>query len=124
MVDIYESTEKNPKGYAPPEVIDWEKKSDQHNHGEEGHIGYRCAQCAYLSGAMVSMNEHGIDHWQDKQIAWQEECDKRMSAFDVAVAEHFPVHRERDPLCECPQRPNLPEKPAPPFERSLGKVNE
>lgn len=123
MVEIYPISKENPRGYPPPHVVDWEKKSDKYNHGELGHIGYRCGKCAIESGNSISLNTHGVDHWQDKQIAWQEECDVIMSQFQTDVAEHFPNHTSSK-YCNCPDKPVLPVKPAPPVERSLNKKNE
>jgi len=85
-------------------------------HNVNGHTGFRCIECARESPVMVSIVDDGGDYWQNVQIQWQEECDKVMSAFDEAVAIHFPVHQPQN--CQtCPVKPILPEKPNPPVER-------
>lgn len=123
MVDIYETTKQNPNAYPPAQVVDWGKKSDAHNHGELGHIGYRCGLCALESGRSISLNTHGVDHWQDKQLAWQEECDTIQVHFDETVAAHFPDHKAVN--CQtCPETTQMPPKPLPPVERSLNKKND
>jgi len=85
-------------------------------HGVEGHLGWRCKECAMLAAVVVFAEPLGPDHWQNKQIAWQEECDVVMVAFDASVAAHFPVHLPQN--CNtCPVKPILPPKPVAPVER-------
>lgn len=110
MVEIYE------KERPSAAIVDYEKKRDHYAHGVEGHTGFRCGLCAGDSKVSVQISEHGVDHWQNKQIQWQEECDKIMVAFDVAVSNHFPNHLPAN-CQECPVSPELPEKPTQPFER-------
>jgi len=116
MPDIYETEQ------TPLAIQDFQKKSDGLAHGEEGHNGWRCGLCARESLNQVSANTHGVDYWQDKQLAWQEACDRVMAKFDEDVAEHFPNHQPQG-CTNCPVREVLPIKPNPPFERVLGKVN-
>lgn len=112
-VDIYETK------YPPAEIVDWEKKSDAHNHGEIGHIGYRCGQCAQISGKTVGITKNTIDYWQTKQIEWQEECDYLQVQFDQEMSDHLPVHLPQN--CQtCPSATPMPPKPLPPIERALG----
>lgn len=117
MVDIYD------KDRPSAAIVDWNLLFDRFPHGENGHSGFRCGQCA-SRGSLIT--DHGIDHWQNKQLEWQEACDVIMAAFDVAVAEHFPYHipavasgpNMGTPRCDdCPEKPVLPEKPVQPFER-------
>lgn len=103
--------------YPEPGVIDFQKKRDV-PHDTEGHIGYRCSQCAQQSRGGVRVTEHGIDYWQNKQIAWQEECDTIMHNHNNAITEHLPEHKPVD-CTECPQQPDLPKKPEPATERAL-----
>jgi len=91
-------------------------------HGVFGHIGYRCRQCAYLSLETNSIAGDSGEYWQNKQIDWQEDCDTIMAEFDQAVMDHFPVHLPVN--CQtCPIRGELPAKPMPPIERSMGKLD-
>lgn len=117
MSNIYETDR------PPPEVVDWEKKHDQADHGAPGHIGFRCGQCAQDStDHSVAITDHHIDYWQTKQIDWQEACDVVMRAFDQAVEDHFPEHQPQG--CQtCPVMGDLPEKPSPPYERALGQID-
>lgn len=118
MSDIYETD------LIPTEIDDYQKKSAQGaEHGTLGHNGFRCGQCAGLSSdSKITANDHGVDYFQNKQIGWQEECDVIMSQFQTDVADHFPDHLPQN--CQtCPVKPDLPPKPMPPIERSLGKRN-
>lgn len=97
-------------------------------HGSEDHTGFRCPQCAAESGYIDADSgqwQHGAaliesssgDHWQSKQIQWQEHCDRVFRAFDDAVAEHFPEHQPVN--CKtCPEKPILPDKPHRPIDRA------
>jgi len=87
------------------------------DHGTDGHTGYLCGICALESdNVCVIYPAHAPDLWQQKQIDWQEDCDGIMSAFDDAVATHFPIHAPQN--CQtCPVKPLLPKKPLPPTER-------
>lgn len=86
-------------------------------HGTEGHTGFRCKECADLSGVTHSIYDFPNDDlWQQKQIDWQEQCDAMFRAFDDSVAAHFPTHT--GPQCQsCPQTPPMPAKPVRPYER-------
>lgn len=99
-------------------------------HGEEGHTGYKCSQCATESGVRVAVYHDSSGHYLQKQIGWQEETDKVMQAFDAQVAAHFPNHLPPTPeigiggvtkwnhSCQtCPKTPTLPQKPLDPYER-------
>ncbi len=91
------------------------------DHGQPGHKGVCCGQCARLSVSQVQAAPTGGDHWQNKQIEWQESCDKIFRIFDDAVADHFPDHLPVN--CEaCPTPPDLPVKPLPPVERSIAQA--
>lgn len=104
--------------YAPAAEVDWQKKSDSHNHGEIGHIGYRCGQCAQESAHSVGITENSVDYWQTKQLEWQEECDGIMAKFQQDVQDHFPDHLPVN--CQgCPTQDTLPPKPMPAIERAL-----
>lgn len=121
MVQNNEWGTKN--GYPEPEIVDWEAKSDQHFHGEDGHTGYRCGQCAREAVEQVASTDYSVDYWQTKQIQWQEDCDVIMADFDRRVAQHFPKHKAVK--CKtCPKTSPLPEQPNPPIERSMGQVDE
>lgn len=85
-------------------------------HGFPDHTGYRCSQCAMLSDNAIVIEQTSGDHWQSKQIKWQEECDIIFKQFDEDVAAHFPVHLPQN-CTTCPQPPQLPVKPIQPFER-------
>lgn len=85
-------------------------------HGQPGHTGYKCGQCARESLNMVEYTPNSREYWQNLQINWQESIDGIMSDFDASVAAHFPVHQPQN--CQtCPVKPVLPEKPNPPTER-------
>ncbi len=86
-------------------------------HGVEGHTGYRCGSCALTKPGAVQVQSDSSDHWQTKQIEWQEECDKIFREFDVAVAAHWPVHLPVN-CQDCPVTAPLPPKPTPPQERT------
>jgi len=112
--------------YAKAAEIDWQHHNANIIHGEEGHRGFRCGRCAALAVVPVLIESTSGDHWQTKQIAWQEECDVVFRAFDDAVAEHLPIHipavasgpNAGEPRCEtCPTKPDLPIKPIKPYER-------
>jgi len=106
----------------PVEIWDFQKKSDGLAHGEEGHNGWRCGQCAQEGkGNVVQVTEHAVDYWQTKQLDWQEQCDMIQVRFDEEVAAHFPDHRAVG--CRtCPMTQPMPEKPNPPYERALEKT--
>ncbi len=89
-------------------------------HGELGHIGYRCYICAQLSSVMIQAASSGGEYWQNKQLLWQEECDKLQNQFDADVAAHFPDHY---PIgCKtCPTTFEMPPKPLPPSERAIAQ---
>lgn len=110
--DVYEHR------YPNAAIVHYSKVSDV-PHGEEGHKGYKCGQCARLGANPISITDHSIDRFQNILLDWQEECDGLMTEFDKKVAAHFSVHREKDPLCDCPQVPRLPDKPQPTYERAL-----
>lgn len=113
-----------------PQQQEWRLQGNDAEHGEEGHKGFRCYACAYDAVQVVEIHEDSGDYWQSKQIAWQEDCDVVMAAFDAAVAEHFTNHlpaiAETDTMGQvtyhrqcrtCPVKPVMPAKPEPPFER-------
>lgn len=113
MPDIYDTDHKFPNAA----VEEFSHNSDV-EHGMEGHKGFRCLECARISPNMIGIVSDGGDYWQNKQIAWQEECDVVFRAFDDAVAAHFPNHLPQN--CQsCPVPPALPERPNPPAERRL-----
>lgn len=63
---------------------------------------------------------HDESWWLRQQVKWQEDIDTVMAQFQTDVANHFKVHDEglaSIALCDCPSKPILPKKPAPPFER-------
>jgi len=89
--------------------------------------GYRSSVSAADSVSQCKIQPTTVDYWQDKQLAWQEDCDVVMVQFDRDVADHFPVHQPMDmktgQVCPtCPQRPILPLKPHPPVERALTQL--
>jgi len=91
---------------------------DDGAHGVVGHIGYRCYQCAQLSGVMIQLADNSGEYWQNLQLLWQEECDVVQNTFDDAVATHFPNHQPYN--CEsCPVPGEMPVKPLPPAERAV-----
>lgn len=87
-------------------------------HGVEGHIGYRCGQCAQQSDVVILLADSGGDYWQNLQLKWQEECDIVQNTFDTAVATHFPDHQPYD-CASCPVPGKMPVKPNPPAERAI-----
>lgn len=96
---------------------DWED-GRQVIHGEDGHTGFRCYECAQVSGVRVMIHPTSGDWWQTKQIEWQEQCDLIHTAFQEAVAAHFPDHQPFN--CDsCPEKPVMPPKPIMPVERAL-----
>lgn len=112
QVDVYKHR------YPTAAIVHYSKVTDE-PHGTEGHVGYKCGACGRNSENPIVINDHSIDRFQNILLDWQEECDGLMSEFDKKVAAHFPVHREKDPLCDCPQVPRLPDKPKPQYERAL-----
>jgi len=94
-------------------------------HGDEGHIGYRCYQCAQVSTVRVLLQPNSGDYWQTMQINWQEQCDLLQHEYDVAVGEHYKVHipamLDANNECECPIPPDMPPKPIMPAERALSQ---
>lgn len=108
-------------GYPPTDVVDWRKKSDHHNHGEEGHIGYRCGQCAREATDTIEITLDTVDYWQAKQLDWQEECDRIQVDFDERSAAHWPEHKAVN-CQECPKTIPMPVKPNPPIERALKQI--
>ncbi len=109
--------------YPDPAEDEWKKKSENAPHGVEGHIGYRCGQCASASPTGVRVTDHGIDYWQNKQLQWQEECDSQMHGYNMAKSLHEegPTHLPIN-CVGCPQPTPLPSKPVPPFERALTQL--
>lgn len=103
-----------------------EHHHDDPEHGEEGHTGFRCVQCAMESGyydvndvwvpTTVLIESSSGDAWQTKQIVWQEACDVVFRKFDDDTADHFPVHEPRG-CTTCPEKPDLPPKPVKPIDR-------
>ncbi len=112
----------NGRGIAPSE-----RESSHHHedlmmneppHGEPGHGGYKCSECAQEGKNQVRIHPNTGDYWQTKQIEWQEQCDVIFRQFDDDVAAHFPQHLPRG--CEnCPEPPELPPKPIVPVERAM-----
>ncbi len=68
-------------------------------HGEEGHTGWHCGECAMLAkdNVVSAFPPHDDDHWQDTQLHWQEECDKLHSAKIT----HLPSHEPNNTSSEC-----------------------
>lgn len=91
-------------------------------HGQPGHRGVKCYECAQMSGKRTQIAPNSGDYWQTKQIEWQEACDKIFRAFDDSVAAHFPEHVPGAQNCGCPEKPKLPPKPVQPRERALGQL--
>lgn len=95
-------------------------------HGDENHVGHRCSQCAAESGYYdendiyiqtgVMIESSSGDHWQTKQLQWQEACDMIFRAVDEATLAHFPEHEPQN--CKtCPVPPVMPPKPLRPIDR-------
>lgn len=91
-------------------------------HGDPGHGGYRCGECAQRSTNQVRIHPNSGDYWQTKQIEWQEACDVIFRQFDDAVAAHFPSHLPQN-CPDCPAKPILPEKPIVPSDRALKQIS-
>lgn len=109
--------------YPTPAELDYSKNRDHYAHGVAGHSGWRCGDCAREAVNVTKVAVHGVDYWQNQQIAWQEECDKLQVEFDVRVADHFPEHLPQN--CElCPSAPIMPAKPFPPVERALTQLKK
>jgi len=101
----------------PNAQVEWFDYIADLDHGVNGHTGFRCLECSRISGtSMNAVESDSGDYWQNKQLGWQEECDVLMSGFQVAVAEHFPVHKLIG-CPNCPKAPELPVRPNPPVER-------
>jgi len=88
-------------------------------HGQDGHTGFRCAQCAAESEVPIMMYsiESRDERRQNALLDWQEECDARQIMFDEAVAEHFPKHQSNNPTCNCPKALEMPPRPVMEFEK-------
>jgi len=89
-------------------------------HDTGDHIGVYCGECGMQSATVVLAGPTSADHWQDKQLSWQEDCDTVFRAFDDAVAAHFPDHLPVN-CQDCPAPPALPEKPIRPVERTIAQ---
>lgn len=87
-------------------------------HGVEGHIGYKCGQCAREAPVVIQLADSGGEYWQNLQLLWQEECDVLQNSFDADVAAHFPNHKPIG-CTECPTPFAMPVKPNPPSERAV-----
>lgn len=67
-------------------------------HGEPGHTGWKCAQCAMMATVVVSaFPAHDDDSWQNELLTWQEECDQMHSA----KIDHLPFHLPNNQNSEC-----------------------
>lgn len=98
-------------------------------HGEEGHTGWKCIECAMEAKLVVSaFPPHDDDHWQDVQLIWQEECDKLHSAKINHLPDHTP--NDRHTACwpdirgssRCVIYTEDPAKPKKQFERLGSRV--
>lgn len=104
---------------AAPKFDQWQ--ADE-LHGVPGHHGYLCRQCAFLSEITVQAAPTGADHWQNLQIAWQEDCDIVFRQHDVDTWQHMSSGTHQPVNCLlCPVPPVMPVKPEPPYERAIGQ---
>lgn len=101
----------------PNADVQWYADIADVEHGVNGHSGFRCLECARISGRMNSIEADSGDYWQNQQISWQEDCDNLIVAFNEEVADHFPVHTPFGKCISCPVAPQMPPKPNPPIER-------
>jgi len=111
MPDSYDTDHKFPNA-----SVEWYEKISDLPHNMNGHTGHRCIECARESENPISTESDSGDYWQNKQLAWQEECDVIMAKFDREVAIHFPAHMPMN-CTTCPMTGTLPPKPNPPIER-------
>lgn len=100
----------------PNAQVEWYSDIADMDHGINGHTGHRCLECARMSGVMVAVESDSGDYWQNKQLDWQEECDRLIVGFNEKVALHFPKHSPMN-CTMCPKAPPMPERPNPPVER-------
>ncbi len=94
------------------------------DHGMEGHMGYRCGECARSSPGACLGTPDGGDYWQNQQLKWQEQCDVLQNEYDHEVSAHYKVHvptmlLAEGEVCNCPVPPDMPPKPSQPIERAL-----
>lgn len=109
--DIWDTDHKYPNAQ-----VEWYSDIADMDHGINGHTGWRCLECARDGEQMNAVESDGGDYWQNKQIAWQEDCDNLIVGFNEQVADHFPDHRPFG-CVNCPVAPLMPAKPNPPIER-------
>jgi len=88
-------------------------------HGQEGHTGFRCSQCAAesLNPILMYSYESRDERRQNALLDWQEQCDALQNDFDIAVADHFPKHDGHNPNCDCPRPLMMPARPVLEFEK-------
>lgn len=113
---VYDTDHKFPNA-----SIEWFSVVSDPQHGVEGHIGFRCGECAEASENMCQVAPTSADYWQTKQIRWQELVDISLRAFDDSVAAHFPDHKAVD-CPDCPVPLALPQKPVSPTERAVSQA--
>lgn len=88
-------------------------------HGEEGHTGYRCADC---TGTSANRNRthprHSADYWQDKEIEWNRKVNKIQTDADERILGHVRAGHPPGQRCGCDlSDPVFPPRPVPPVER-------
>jgi len=123
---VYDTVNK--KAIFPDATVEWYAHPSVSDvaHGLDGHIGFRCLECARVAiDGMTAVESSSQDYWQNLQLDWQEECDILQSKFDKDVTAHLPFHIPPKlfgstviPQCKsCPIPAALPLKPNPPKER-------
>lgn len=68
---------KNPDDRPTPYEVE-QKLMDRHlAHGEKGHVGWRCLQCAFNSPVAVPVYTEAqlVDTLQNKLLEWNKLCD-------------------------------------------------
>jgi len=84
MANDYDAPDRIPEGLASSTEgltsyeIDSLKNATWIQHGEPGHKGQRCSQCAYegIDPHPIYTPEQMIDTHQNNLLTWNENCDK------------------------------------------------
>lgn len=114
--------EDRPSAYQ----IDRDMGNRKTAHGEDGHTGWKCPECAMEAKVVVSAFPlHDDDGWQNILLDWQEECDKLHSAKINHLPEHQPTNISS--TCsvvreECVLYEQDPTKPIKQFERLNSRI--
>jgi len=95
-------------------------------HGEPGHTGWKCPECAMeATVVVVAFPEHDEDGWQNTLLDWQEKCDELHSAKINHLPDHTPNNASTDCFVgteKCILYKQDPTKPVKAFERLSSRV--